>query len=83
MYSSLNEGFMVIGIIQIGTFWLLACYPRRLPKKSATAQGFGTIASLQQHVQEKRPEARTFKSKGYYSAVRLFRWDERVTRKLS
>lgn len=54
-------GFMVIGIIQISAFWLLACYPRRLPKKSTTAQGFGTIASLQQHTQAKRPEARTFK----------------------
>lgn len=60
--SVFNEGFMVIGIIQISAFWLLACYPRRLPKKSTTAQGFGTIASLQQHTQAKRPEARTFKS---------------------
>ncbi len=59
-----SQGFMIIGIIQISTAWLLACYPRRLPKKSTTAVGFMTIAaqkSTQHSQQPNKPKERTFK----------------------
>ncbi|XP_046644300.1 solute carrier organic anion transporter family member 74D-like [Daphnia pulicaria] len=54
-------GFMIIGIIQISTAWLLACYPRRLPKESTTAKGFMTIAAQKSTQQRNKPKERTFK----------------------
>lgn len=56
-----SQGFMIIGVIQISTAWLLACYPRRLPKKSNTAEGFSTIAAQKSTQINKKPEQRTFK----------------------
>jgi hypothetical protein len=52
---------MIIGIIQISTAWLLACYPRRLPKKSTAAKGFMTIAAQKSTQQRNKPKERTFK----------------------
>jgi hypothetical protein len=52
---------MIIGIIQISTAWLLACYPRRLPKESTTAKGFMTIAAQKSTQQRNKPKERTFK----------------------
>lgn len=40
-----KTGFMIIGFIQLGTGWLLACYPRRLPlKPTANGRANGTVS---------------------------------------
>jgi hypothetical protein len=60
---------MIIGVIQISTAWLLACFPRRLPKKPVAAEGFSTIAALKSTKQNNKPEARTFKRKFFFQSI--------------
>lgn len=60
---------MIIGVIQISTAWLLACYPRRLPKKSNTAEGFSTIAAQKSTQINKKPEQRTFKRNFWFFLI--------------
>lgn len=57
MLIVLHQGFLVIGVVQLLTGWILACYPRRLPKKPALERGLSTVST-----KVARPAQRTFKS---------------------
>jgi len=52
----------VIGIAQLSTFWMLALFPRRLPKISKTLiRGNSTISTTSSMSAYKKPKERTLK----------------------
>lgn len=55
----MNQGFLVIGVVQLSTGWILACYPRTLPKKPALERELSTVSAKPTPT---KPAQRTFKS---------------------
>lgn len=51
----------MIGIVQISTAWMLACFPRVLPKKPELNRGNSTLSNEIPKTVKRKPEGRTFK----------------------
>lgn len=73
IFCLVSLGFMVIGIVQLSTAWMLACFPRVLPKNPNLSRGISTVSN--QTTRTDKSKQRTLKR----NICKLFRFPLNVT----